>query len=63
MKETLATVQLYSPARRRAEKARQRRRDCDLAAAGSAQAVQAANRLISNPKEWRLVAPEDLPNE
>jgi len=45
------------------EKARQRRHDLDLVAAGQAQAVQARNRLVSNPKDCRLEIPDELPNE
>ena len=63
MKEAMAAVQVYSPEKRRMEKARQRRHDLDLVAAGQAQAVQARNRLVSNPKDWRLEIPDELPNE
>ncbi|MBI5385387.1 MAG: hypothetical protein HZA90_11965 [Verrucomicrobia bacterium] len=63
MKAALAAVQIYSPAQRQAEKARQRQRDGARAAAGQAEAVQAQNRLVTNPKEWRLEVPEEVPTE
>jgi hypothetical protein len=63
MKQALAAVRFYSPKERRAEKARQRRRDHDLAAAGLGHELQRRNRLISNPKDWRLEVPDELPNE
>jgi hypothetical protein len=56
VKDTLQRIQFYSVNADRKEKSRKRRRDLESAAAGKAGELQAANRLISNPKEWELEA-------
>lgn len=63
MNDILRSMETYSPTARAREKARQRRRDQQLVKAGRAEEVQATNRLIANPKEWRLEVGEEPVNE
>jgi hypothetical protein len=59
VKPAFPEIRFYSVSARREEEARCRRRDRQRAEAGQADEVQAANRLIANPRDWRLETNED----
>jgi hypothetical protein len=61
MKPTFRKIRFFSVAARRAEEAHAREQDREQVRRGRAAAVQAANRLIPNPRQWHLEAPECLP--